>query len=175
MKKFLKNAVLAMLVVCFLLNIVNMVSLIFEYYVYTSVVAEAAREAAKEIKSSEEAYQALASFYVSGRGLKMETQAGILVFSIILGIIISTMMELEKKAKLKLVLVYIVGFLIVTIAIMQYYLAQDITFFYEALQNIGKIWIGYTVIFVIIFVVKLYISNKNAKKLNEILKSKRNK
>ena len=175
MKKFLKNAVLSMLIVCFLLNIVNLVSLMFEYFLLTPLVAESAREVAQEIQSSEDAYQALASFYASGRGAKMEIQAGNLGLSIILGIIISAIIELEKKAKLKLVLAYIVGFLIVAIVIMQYHLAQDITFFYEALQNIGMIWIWYTVIFAIIFVVKLYISNKKTKKLNEILKSKENK
>lgn len=175
MKKFLKNAVLSMLIVCFLLNIVNLVSLMFEYLLLTPLVAESAREVAQEIQSSEEAYQALASFYASGRGAKVEIQASILGFSIILGIIIGIMIELERKAKLKLVLTYIVGFLTLTIAIMQYHLAQDISFFEDVLHNIRTIWIWYTVIFAIIFVIKLYISNKKTKKLNEILKSKGNR
>lgn len=176
MKNFLKNALLSMLVVCFLLNIVNLIGLLFEHYMYTPMIAESAKEVAQEIQSSEDAYKALAEFYYSGNGGKAQIQVVIIVTSIILGIVIGLMINLEKKAKLKLVLTYIVGFITVVIAEVIYNLAKG---YFEVLHNLEWVCIvcgaWYTVIFIIIYVFKISISNKDVKKLNEILKSKENK
>lgn len=176
MKNFLKNALLSMLIVCFLLNIVNLTGLLFEYYMYTPMLEEIAKEVAQEVQTSEDTYKALAGFYYSGNGGKTQIQVVILVTSIILGIVMGLMIELEKKAKLKLVLTYTVGFITVVIAEVIFNIAKG---HLEILQNLEWVFIvcgaWYTVFFIITFVVKRSISNKDVKKLNDILKSKRNK
>ena len=88
MKKFLKNAVLIMLVSCFILNIVNLAWQYVEHYKVVQEILEIAKQRSQESITVEESYELLASVYSAGFGNKIEIQAGIIVLSIVLGITI---------------------------------------------------------------------------------------
>lgn len=176
MKKFLMNTVIAMFAICFILNIVNLIDLVIEQYTVTPQIVEVLEQRAKEELSKEEKMLLVAATYSAGYGNKMEIQAGILGVSLIYGIIIGLMVTFEKESKTKLILGYVFGLLLFSVVGTLFYMTQNIRFFFsELLYNIERLWKWYTLIFAIIYIVKIYISNKYAKKLNEILKEKKAK
>lgn len=175
MKKFLKNSILAMLVICFILNIVNVVNLVVEHHKITRHLEEAAQIVADQVLSNEEIYNALASFYGLGYGNKDEIQLGIIGLSMLFGTVTGLMVTFEKKSKTKFILGYILGFLLISIILTLFHMTQEKSFFSELLYNIESLWKWYTLIFVIIYVVKIYISNKKTQKLNEFLENKKSK
>lgn len=175
MRNFLKNTVIAMLAICFILNVVNLIDLVIEKYTVTPQIAEVLEQRANEELSKEEKELLVAASYYAGYGNKTEIQAGILGLSLIYGIIIGLMVTFEKKSKTKFILSYIFGLLLISIVLTLFYMTQDMSFFNELLYNIESLLKWYTLIFIAIYAVKIYISNKYAKKLNEILKDKKAK
>lgn len=177
MKKIIKNTVLAMLTICFLLNIVNLIGLAIEHYVDMPQIAGVAQQVSNEVSTSEDIYQALASFYNYGYGNKLEIQMGILGLSVIFGTMVGLMTTFENKSKIKFILNYFLGLLLVSLlpTLFYMYMYEEVNLFSEFLYNIEYIWKWYTLIFIIIYVIRLYISNKDAKKLNETLRKKNEK
>lgn len=180
MKKFLKNAVIIMLVICFILNIVNLIGQIIERYTVIPEIAQLAekvRDEGIEIKA-EEGYQMLAAVYSAGNGGKHLIQIGILGISAILGIVLGMIKTFEEKSKIKLLLIYILGMLITalipTVYDIIYYMSFE-NLLSNFLDYLEFTWIWYTLIFFVLYAIRIYISRKNAGKLNETLKQKMNR
>lgn len=176
MKKFFKNAVIIMLVSCFILNIIQLIGIEIEKYTIVQEVIKVAEEVRNNGISSEEAYITLASVFSAGWGNKELIQIGILGVSIILGITLGMIKTFEEKSKIKLLLIYILGMLITafipTLFEVIYYMSfKDSDFIY----NLESTWMWYTLIFFVLYAIRICISRKNAGKLNEILKQKLNK
>lgn len=176
MKKFLKNAVIIMLIICFILNIIQLIGIEIERYTTTYEVIKLAEEVRDKGIPQEEGYQILAEVYHAGWGNKEEIQILVLVVSIVLGIILGMIKTFEEKSKIKLLLIYILGMLITAFIptlfeIIYYMNFKDSNFIY----NLESTWMWYTLIFFVLYAIRIYISRKNAGKLNEILKQKLNK
>ena len=177
MKKFLKNAILIMLITCFVLNIINLIGQVIEKRYVTQEVIKIAEEVKNKGVEGEEAYQLLAQVYYAGYGNKLIIQMGILGLSIVLSIIIGMIVTFEEKSKIKLILKYILGMLIVALipTLFNIFTYMDFKslfsdFVNEILYNIEVIWIWYTLAFFMLYAIKIYITNKDTKKLNKILK-----
>ena len=175
MKKFFKNAIIIMLVSCFIFNIINLVWLHIERYTILQNIVEVAEELSKQSITGQEAYQTLASFYQAGYGNKMVIQIGIIILSIVLGITIGMVITFEEKSKIRVLIIYLLGLLLTslvpTICESIYYM--DFSYFFNDIIYYFEItWKWYTLIFIIIYAIKIYINNKKTRKLNEILKNK---
>ena len=174
MKKFLKNAVLIMLVTYFILNIVNFV---WQYIEYNKLVLETAYLVG-QINNGEITIEDPYAIFM-GFPLMMEAQtirlAGIIGISIIVGIAIGMIVTFEEKSKVRVLLIYIIGLLLValwpTICDAIYYM-EFTNFLEDMIYNLDGIWKWYTLIFFVIYAIKLYISNKKTKELNKILNEK---
>lgn len=179
MKKFLKNAILIMLVSSFVLNIVN---LVYQYVVHTRTILEIS-EVVQQINNGEividntyeHIYQNFASAYFAGVGNNLSIQVGIIILSIVLGITIGMIVTFEEKSKIRIVIIYILGLFLTVLAPTMsetiYYMSFN-TFFDDMIYYLDSIWKWYTLVFFIIYTIKIYINNKKAKELNKILKNK---
>lgn len=178
MKKFLKNIIISFLIIFFMLSIINLVfQIIKHYYVVTPKIIELAESVKDTGISSEDSYQMLASVYAAGYGDKIQIQIMILIISILLSVIIGLILTFEEKAKFKIICYYILGMLVVglvpTVFNTFYYLGYSIVnFIDELLYYLKNTWIWYTLAFTIFYIIKIAISNKKTKELNEILKNK---
>lgn len=175
MKKFLKNAIIIMLVSCFIFNIINLVWLQIERYAILQNIVKVAEGLSGQTLTGQEAYQTLASFYQAGYGNKMAIQTGIILLSIILGITIGMVITFEEKSKIRILIIYLLGLfltsLIPTICESIYY--ADLSYFFTSIIYYFEItWKWYTLIFILIYAIKIYINNKKTRKLNEMLKNK---
>lgn len=178
MKKFLKNAVLIMLVSCFIFNIVNLLWMYVEHCKVVQEIMDIAKQRNEEIITMEEGYELLASVYSAGFGNKVAIEAGIIVISLVLGITIGMIITFEEKSKLRVVIIYILGLFITTLVPTMreviYYMSFE-TFFDDIIYYLDNTWKWYTLAFFIIYTIKIYINNKKTKELNKVLRENRNK
>lgn len=175
MKKFFKNAIIIMLVSCFIFNIINLIWLHIEHYTILQNIVETAKELSKQTITGQETYQVLASFYQVGYGNKMAIQTGIILLSILLGITIGLVITFEEKSKIRVLLMYLFGLLLTslvpTICESIYYV--DLRYFFnDIIYYLEITWKWYTLVFILMYAIKIYIDNKKTKKLNEILNNK---
>lgn len=175
MKKFIKNTILTILIIYFILNLVYIIELVIKHYGIMNQIDKVSKQVATEITTTDEMQQALASFYYYGYGDKIEMQVGMIGLSTILGITVGVIITTEEKSRIKLILNYFLGLLVIPLIITIFYMYEDTSFFSELLYNIESIWKWYTLVFALLYAIKIYISNKDVKKLNDILKDKVNK
>ena len=170
MKKFLKNAVLIMLVSSFIFNILN---LIFQYIRFNTGVLELSN-IIRQINSGEivieNTYdginQILASSYHMLAGNNLSIQTWSIIISIILGITIGMIVTFEEKSKIRIFIIYMVGLLLMvlvpTMCEVIYYMSFS-TFFDDMLYYLDNIWKWYTLVFFIIYGIKIYMNNRKKK------------
>lgn len=178
MKRFLKNTIISFLIIFFILSIINLgFQVIQHYFVVTPQIIELAESVKGNAISTEESYQLIASVYAAGYGNKIQIQIMILLISMLLSIGISLILTFEEKSKLKIICYYILGMVITsfipTIYNVFYYLEFSVVdFIGEFFYYIESTWIWCTLAFIVLYIVKITISNKKTKELNEILKNK---
>lgn len=179
MKKFFKNTLISFLIIFFLLSIINLVAQIIQhYFVITPQIIELAESVKNVGISAEESYQMLASVYSAGYGDKIQIQIMILIISILLSLAIGLIYTFEKKSKIKIIICYILGIIIVPISVtmfnvFNYLEVSTIEFFTEFLYYFKKINIWYTLIFIILYLIKFLVNKKKTKEMNNILKNKK--
>lgn len=84
----------------------------------------------------------------------------------------------EKKSKIKIIICYILGIIMVPISVtmfnvFNYLEVSTIEFFTEFLYYFKKINIWYTLIFIILYLIKFLVNKKKTKEMNNILKNKK--
>ena len=178
MKKFLKNAMILFLIIFFILSIINLIYQVVQHYfdIVPRLIEESETIRDTGI-SGEDAYRLIPSVYALGFGNKIQIQIMILVISILLSIAISLIFTFEEKSKLKIICYYVLGMLLIalvpTIFNIVYYLEFSLVdFIDELLYYLENTCILYTLAFTIFYIIKIIISNKKTKELNEILKNK---
>ena len=178
MKKFLKNAIISFLIIFFILSIINLVfQIIQHYFIVTPQIIELAEGVKENGISSEESYQMLASMYAAGYGDKIQIHIMILIISIFLSIIIGLILTFEEKNKFRIIYYYILVMLVVGVIppifnIFYHLEFSVVDFIEEVFYYLENTWIWYTLVFTISYIIKITISNKKTKELNEILKNK---
>ena len=170
MKKFLKNAGLIMLVSSFIFNILN---LIFQYIRFNTGVLELSN-IIRQINSGEivieNSYdginQILASSYYMLAGNNLAIQTWSIIISIILGITIGMIVTFEEKSKIRVFIIYILGLLLTvllpTMSEVIYYMSFS-TFFADMVHYLESVWKWYTLVFFIIYGIKIYMNNRKKK------------
>ena len=178
MKKFLKNAIISFLIIFFILSIINLVfQVIQHYFVVTPQIIELAESVKENGISGEESYQMLASVYAAGHGGKIQIQTMILIISILVSVTIGLILTFEEKSKFRIICYYMLGMLVVGVIppmfnIFYYLDFSVVNFIEEVFYFLENTWIWYTLVFSIFYIIKITISNKKTKELNEILKNK---
>lgn len=175
MKKFLKNAMLIMLVSFFILNIIN---LVWQNTNHNKIVIEIAQTVQKINNGEtivENAYQTIyemfASTYYMTVVRNFEIQTGIIIVSIVLGITIGMIITFEEKSKIRVIIIYILGLLLT--ALCYTICAMDFdSFFKELLYHLADKWKLYTLAFFITYTIKIYINNRKTRELNKVLNEK---
>ena len=178
MKKFLKNAIISFLIIFFILSIINLVfQVIQHYFIVTPQIIELAESVKENGISAEESYQILSSVYAAGYGDKIQIQIMILLISVLLSVVIGLIFTFEEKSKFRIICYYILGMLVValipTLFNIFYYLEFSVVDFMDELFYYFKnTWVWYTLAFILFCIIKITISNKKTKELNEILYNK---
>lgn len=175
MKNFLKNAIISFLIIFFIFSFINLISQIIQhYFVVTPRLIELAETVKENGISGEESYQTLASIYAAGYGNKIEIQTMILFISILLSIPASLILTFEEKSKFRIICYYMLGMIAIVLVttIYNYLETSSTSFWNELFYYLEKTWIGYTLGFVIGYIIKIIISHKRTKELNEIIKNK---
>ena len=101
----------------------------------------------------------------------------ILLISILVSVAISLIFIFEEKSKFRIVCYYILGMIFTSLIpailnIFNYLEFSLMNFFDELFYYLNNTWIWYTLSFIILYIIKILISNKKTKELNEILKNK---
>lgn len=176
MKKFFKNALLIMLVICFVLSVVNLIaSAIYQYSVVIPELIELSEELKQKGITGEEVYGLMSSIYYISNGNQIAIQTGIIGISIFLGIILGMIVTFEEKSKIRVIIIYLLGLLLTTLVPTIYeaiYYMKFNNFFDDIEYYLELIWKWYTLIFFIIYTAKIYINNRKTKELNKILNQK---
>ena len=176
MKRFFKNMLFIMLITCFILNIVNLIaSARYQYSVVIPGLMELAEEVKQKGVTGEEAYELIPSVYYISNGNQIARQAGIIGLSVFLGITLGMIVTFEDKSKIRVIIIYLLGLLLTslvpTIYNVIYYMDFN-NFFDDIMCYLEIIWRWYSLVFFIIYTVKIYINNRRTRELNKILNKK---
>ena len=178
MKDFLRTTLIAFLIIFFMLSFINLISQVIKhYFVITPQIIELAESVKDKGISPEDSYQILASVYEAGYGDKIQIQIMILLISILVSVAVSLIFIFEEKSKFRIVCYYILGMIFTSLIpailnIFNYLEFSLMNFFDELFYYLNNTWIWYTLSFIILYIIKILISNKKTKELNEILKNK---
>ena len=179
MKKFFKNALLIMLVSSFIFNVLNLILQHIRFHTGVLELADIIRQINSGEIVIENTYdginQLLASSYYMLAGNNLAIQTWIVVLSIVLGITVGMIITFEEKSKIRVVIIYIVGLLLTilapTMSEVIYYMSFQ-TFFDDMLYYLKSVWKWYTLVFFIMYTIKIYINIRKTRELNEILTKK---
>lgn len=176
MKRFFKNMSFIILITCFILNIVNLIaSARYQYSVVIPGLMELAEEVKQKGVTGEEAYELIPSVYYISNGNQIAIQAGSIGLSVFLGITLGMIITFEEKSKIRVIIIYLLGLLLTSLAPTIYeaiYYMNFNNFFDDIGYYLDTIWIWYTLIFFIIYTIKIYANNRKTRELNEILNEK---
>ena len=167
MKKFLKNAILIMLVSSFVFSILILILQHIRFYNGVLEISNIIREINNGKIVIENTYDGinkiLASSYYMLAGDNLAMQTGSIILSIVLGITIGMIVTFEEKSKIRVIIVYILGLfftvLAPTICQVIYYMSFS-SFFDDIVYYLEIVWKLYTLIFFIIYAIKKYINNR---------------
>ncbi len=183
MKKIVKNIILSIIIIYFIINIVYV---IYNYNTIKSIVDnsivvsnnEKMHEETLSIQENMSILKLMKSNYYNGRFGTINEISNIIIVSIILGVLVGSTISMKENKKIKYILFFMVGnifyntiFSIITQGI---YLKNDIklSFFECYYESLKSNILNYVLIFIVIVVVVMLIKNISVKKLNKELNNR---